>query len=646
MDTILADRYRLVRSLGEGGMGQVWEAHDQALKRTVAVKLISVLAGGGSHAGELRARFLREARITAALQHPNVVTLHDLGEATTPDGTMPFLVMELVRGRGLDTILREGPVAPADAARWGLQICDALGEAHRAGIVHRDIKPANLIVTHSGTVKVLDFGIARAADPSLAPGRLTTRTVSILGTPRYMAPEQAQSRPEQRSDLYALGCVLYEMVTGRPPFSAYDALGYVTAHLLDAPAAPSSVAPGIPPAWDDVLLTLLQKNPEARYATAADLATRLRPLADTTGHPPTVVDRGVPFGGAAAEDVQDIRPPERFSPRLLRTITAGSDARVSDVRFSTDGSRLAVAQSNGPTLVTDLAGQPLLSIGEPSLCLAVGPDGQCLATGGGKVVRFWDISGGGEMRRFVHRKYVLSLGISPDWRYLATAAGRALHLWDAATGQKMHQIDHRKYASSIAWSPDSTRVATAGPGAGGPWVWDARTGELLSDGHGQDTAAVAFSPDGRTLATAKRLRGRQWSVSVPDVAGGKEFLSFTTAPIPRSQGHYVRLQFSPDGRQLLTEVGANVYVHDTLTGTELFSIIHDSVLVAVCTSHGDRLATSHNKTVRLLDSLTGAKLLEFTHPEPVVSLEFSPDGSLLAATGFTGTLQLWSLTES
>lgn len=301
MDTILADRYRMVRSLGEGGMGQVWEARDQALGRTVAVKLISVLAGGGSHADEARARFLREARITAALQHPNVVTLHDLGEATTPEGTMPFLVMELVRGRGLDAILRDGPVALDDAAQWGMQICAALGEAHGAGILHRDIKPANLIVTHSGTVKVLDFGIARAADPALAPDQLT-HSGFIVGTPRYMAPEQARGRPEQRSDLYALGCVLHEMITGRPPFHAPDPVGYLTAHLSDTPPTPSSHASGIPAAWDDVLLTLLQKEPEARYDTAADLAARLRPLADAISHPPTVVDHAVPSGRAAVVD--------------------------------------------------------------------------------------------------------------------------------------------------------------------------------------------------------------------------------------------------------------------------------------------------------------------------------------------------------
>jgi serine/threonine protein kinase len=144
----------MVRQLGEGGMGQVWEAQDESLGRRVAVKVISLLAGGGSHGSEARARFLREARLTARLQHHNIVTIHDLGETDTADKRSPFLVMELVRGEGLDALRRRGGVTLPDAARWGAQICDALADAHHAGILHRDIKPSNILLTPSGAVKV------------------------------------------------------------------------------------------------------------------------------------------------------------------------------------------------------------------------------------------------------------------------------------------------------------------------------------------------------------------------------------------------------------------------------------------------------------------------------------------------------------
>ncbi|MFC9499842.1 serine/threonine-protein kinase [Streptomyces sp. NPDC056982] len=175
-------------------MGYVWEALDETLGRSVAVKMISLLAGGGSRGNEARARFLREAQITAQLQHPNIVTIHDLGEAGIRGNRVPFLVMELVRGEGLDAKLRQGTVSLPYAARWGAQIGDALADAHDAGIMHRDIKPSNVLITPSGIVKVLDFGVARAAVPYATADRLT-QTGFIVGTPPTWPPnKQAASR--------------------------------------------------------------------------------------------------------------------------------------------------------------------------------------------------------------------------------------------------------------------------------------------------------------------------------------------------------------------------------------------------------------------------------------------------------------------
>ncbi|WP_307820473.1 serine/threonine-protein kinase [Streptomyces silvae] len=276
-DQLLGGRYRLVEPLGEGGMGQVWEARDERLDRPVAVKLISLLSGGGSHATDARARFLREARLTARLQHPHIVTLHDVGEADVEGRTTPFLVMERLRGQGLDTLVRRGDITPQDAARWGAQVADALAEAHAAGVLHRDVKPSNIMVTPSGSAKVLDFGIARAADPYATTDRLT-QTGFIVGTPPYMAPEQARGHPEPRSDLYALGCVLFELLTRRLPFEAPDTMGYLTAHLTDDPPAPGSVVPGVSPDWDALVLRLLEKDPGRRHADAAELASDLRRL--------------------------------------------------------------------------------------------------------------------------------------------------------------------------------------------------------------------------------------------------------------------------------------------------------------------------------------------------------------------------------
>ncbi|WP_345195379.1 serine/threonine-protein kinase [Streptomyces lavendulae] len=279
-----------MRQLGEGGMGEVWEAQDRTLGRPVAVKVISLLAGGGSRGNEARARFLREARITAQLQHPNIVTIHDLGEADIGDDKAPFLVMELIRGEGLDALLRRGTVPLPDTARWGAQICDALAAAHDMGVMHRDIKPSNILITPSGLVKVLDFGIARAADPCATADRLT-QTGFIVGTPPYMAPEQARGFPEPRSDLYALGCLLFELITGRLPFQSPDTVGYLSAHLTQEPPTPSSLSTGIPAAWDRLVLTLLDKDPDKRYPNAADLSRALRHLDQAPEPAPPTADR-------------------------------------------------------------------------------------------------------------------------------------------------------------------------------------------------------------------------------------------------------------------------------------------------------------------------------------------------------------------
>ncbi|RKN39282.1 protein kinase domain-containing protein [Streptomyces hoynatensis] len=393
-DRVLAGRYRLVRPLGQGGMGEVWEAHDESLRRPVAVKVVSVLAGGGGRAAEARARFLREARITAALQHPNIVTVHDLGEAATAEGTTPFLVMELLRGHSLEAVIRRGPVGGADTARWGAQVCDALAEAHAGGVLHRDIKPANLFVTAAGIVKVLDFGIARAADPEATGDRLT-HTGFLVGTASYMAPEQARGNPERRSDLYALGCVLFDMLTGRPPFTAPDAVGYLMAHLNDPPPAPSSVAPGVSGAWDRLILRLLAKEPRLRHESAAALAAELRRLqgqggdapapaaADLGGRPEDAATATAPVPGVAAPTAVSTAPGGPAGPRGLtrRGLLAGGGSLAA---LAVAGGAGAVYVSGDPekdpvAWSRKIDGIDLLNAPEPHLLVS---GGRCVVATG------------------------------------------------------------------------------------------------------------------------------------------------------------------------------------------------------------------------------------------------------------------------
>jgi serine/threonine protein kinase len=265
-DVLLGDRYRLVRMIGSGGMGTVWEAEDEVLGRPVAVKVLSESLAAGERAVR---RFEREAEASARLSGPHIAAVYDFGRS---EGR-PYMVMELVRGETLvDRLTREGPLPPQEAARIATQVAEALEEAHAAGIVHRDVKPGNLMLTPAGDVKVMDFGIAAAAWAV----RITTSGL-VLGTPSYLAPEQAKGeKTTPASDVYALGAVLYEMVAGHPPFVAESPVAVALAHVREDPPPLHQVAEGVPPNLAAASMAALAKDPAERPASAAAFASMLR----------------------------------------------------------------------------------------------------------------------------------------------------------------------------------------------------------------------------------------------------------------------------------------------------------------------------------------------------------------------------------
>lgn len=265
-DVLLGDRYRLVRMIGSGGMGTVWEAEDETLGRPVAVKVLSESFAAGERAVR---RFEREAQAAARLSGPYIAAVYDFGRS---EGR-PYIVMELVRGETLeDRLAREGPLPPREASRIATQVAEALEEAHRAGIVHRDVKPGNVMLTPAGDVKVMDFGIAAAAWAE----RVTTSGL-VLGTPSYLAPEQAKSeKTTPASDVYALGAMLYEMVAGRPPFVAESPVALALAHIREDPRPLDQVADGVPPSLASASMAALAKDPAERPPSAAAFASMLR----------------------------------------------------------------------------------------------------------------------------------------------------------------------------------------------------------------------------------------------------------------------------------------------------------------------------------------------------------------------------------
>ncbi|MGW2543324.1 protein kinase domain-containing protein [Kitasatospora sp. NPDC001574] len=261
----LNGRYELVEMLGVGGMATVWRGLDHVLGRQVAVK---VLNGGLADDPRFAERFGREAQHAAMLVHPRIVMVFDSGV----DQGSPYIVMELVQGCSLAALLAQRPGLPVEqAVGIAAAVCEGLAVAHGAGLVHRDIKPGNIMITEDGGVKVVDFGIARAGS-----SHNLTQAASVLGTAAYLSPEQATASPlDGRTDLYAIGCVLTEMLTGAPPFVAETPVAIAYKHVGELPLPPSARRPGLPPALDAAVLRLLAKNPADRPADAASARAEL-----------------------------------------------------------------------------------------------------------------------------------------------------------------------------------------------------------------------------------------------------------------------------------------------------------------------------------------------------------------------------------
>src|SRR5947208_9544184 len=264
INTLFDGRYRILRKLGTGGMANVYLAEDEVLGRRVAIKILDDRHAGDDQFVE---RFRREAKNAASLSHPNIVSIYDRGEA---EGTY-YIAMEYLDGRSLkELIVARGPAPIHLAVDYARQILAAIRFAHRHGIVHRDIKPHNILIDGEGRLKVTDFGIARSGPSQM------TEAGSIIGTAQYLSPEQARGAPvDQRSDLYSVGAVLYELLTGNVPFTGSTPLEIAMKHLSQIPEPPSRLRPEIPPDLDRIVVRALAKNPDERYPTAQEMEADL-----------------------------------------------------------------------------------------------------------------------------------------------------------------------------------------------------------------------------------------------------------------------------------------------------------------------------------------------------------------------------------
>ena len=313
------DRYRLGDVIGTGGMSEVYRATDSLLGRDVAIKMLRPEMARDVN---FRERFRKEAQNSGRLNHPNIVAVYDTGEADEDGMAIPYIVMELVHGRTLRDLVREdGPLSPREAAQVLIPVAHALQASHDAGIIHRDVKPANIMITNTGQVKVMDFGIARALDDSTSA---MTQTSAVIGTAQYLSPEQAQGKPaDARSDVYALGCVLYEAVTGHAPFEGETPFAVAYQHVQEEPNAPSesldpdSLTPTERINLDAVVLTSMAKDPMDRYQSAQELGADLERM--SSGN----VTR------AAQMHIADDEPSAHSQPEDSTRVAAGHPATTT-----------------------------------------------------------------------------------------------------------------------------------------------------------------------------------------------------------------------------------------------------------------------------------------------------------------------------
>lgn len=607
---VLADRYQLLRLIGRGGMGEVWQGRDTSvLQRDVAVKLLPAVSGAVSVQ-----RFEREAAMLARLQHPGITVVHDAGRH---EGCL-YIVMELLKGQDLARTMTDSPGGlPVERVLDFLhQIADALAKAHHDGVVHRDLKPANLFVQPGDRIKICDFGIARSADASDA---LTTSGV-VLGTLPYMSPEQCQGRPaEASSDLYALGVVAFELLAGRTPFPADQApYALMRQHVEEPPPPLGTIRSGVPPTLADLVARLLAKEPGERPDAAA-LARALADIGDGSTEAEqrsqspvsgTATERLPPLAGGGGDDGGHAAGADGPGPTRLLPV----GGRRKRLVLTSASVLCAAGLVLGIALLRDgdEARRPDWTLGtDGAVDVAFSPDGTMLAAGGhdAPVLRL-DPRNGKDYADPLHQEgNVREVVFSPDGTVLAASTllhNGTVRLWNARTGVPVAECN-APGAVSMDFHPDSTALAVASQETGAVSLCDPKTGDWIRDlESGAEAQSLAFDPDGTRLATGHEDGTvRFWN---PDT--GKEIGD----PLEIREGPVKELAFSPDGTMLAT------------------------------TSDGDTVTLGGDDTVQLWNTETSAPIGDplVDHGDHVSSLTFSPDGDTLAlTTAEPNTAQLW-----